>query len=144
MMCACFGCSSIVIIRSSKLGSRCYADCACRTAGRDRVFRSDVTTAACWPPLRKRSPCRSGRRPSPSPARTGDHSTLRRRCDPRRTSVVAKNGKRERERESRTVRTKRRDSSQASCGAKLCCHATVVGSVKLLDFLNRCWPCVEF
>lgn len=46
-----------------------------------------VTTAACWPPLRKRSPSRSGRRWSRSPARTGGRSTLHRRYDPRRTSL---------------------------------------------------------
>lgn len=75
---------SSVIIQSSTLGF--CADRARCTAGRGQL-ESDVTTAACWLPLRRRSLFRSGRRPSRSPARTSDHSTLRHRYDPRRTSA---------------------------------------------------------
>lgn len=74
-------CSSVMAV-VVKPARRLGAVPDCETVGDS----GDVTTAACWPPLRRRFPFRSARRWSPSPARTGGRSTSHRRCDPRRTS----------------------------------------------------------
>lgn len=84
-----FCCSSIIIIVIRVLGlfGNFVAALIVEVNCMMEEFRSDVTTVACWPPLRKRFPFHSGRRQSLSQARTSDRSILHHQCDLQRTSV---------------------------------------------------------